>query len=215
MPSSDSLVQAVTLCECGCGLPTPIAKQTRTSRGWINGEPTRFRLNHWTTKFALRGAKHPAWKNGRKQAGGGYVSILLPDHQSATKTGYVLEHILISERALGRPLPLKAEIHHVNEIPFDNRNANLVICESLAYHKLLHQRLRAVKAGVPAHWLKCPYCKRYDKPEALWIGPRHGKHHRACSQKYKRDRRIILAEESLAVVRAERTASMSHLTEEP
>ncbi len=34
------------LCECGCGKPTPISKQTRTERGHIKGQPTRFCPSH-------------------------------------------------------------------------------------------------------------------------------------------------------------------------
>jgi hypothetical protein len=30
------------LCECGCGLPTPIAKRTNVRAGRVKGEPTRF-----------------------------------------------------------------------------------------------------------------------------------------------------------------------------
>ena len=33
-------------CCCGCGQKTSIAKQSRTDRGWINGEPTRYIAQH-------------------------------------------------------------------------------------------------------------------------------------------------------------------------
>lgn len=34
------------LCECGCGQPAPIAKETRVKYGHIKGEPMRFILGH-------------------------------------------------------------------------------------------------------------------------------------------------------------------------
>lgn len=43
---SSKTVKAPALCECGCGLPAPIAKVTSRARGWVKGEPTRFRRGH-------------------------------------------------------------------------------------------------------------------------------------------------------------------------
>ena len=36
----------VRLCGCGCGQPTPVAKVTQPSRGWVRGEQVRFRQGH-------------------------------------------------------------------------------------------------------------------------------------------------------------------------
>ena len=41
---SDSITAG--LCQCGCGKPTPIAKVTNRTRGWIKGEPIRFCHGH-------------------------------------------------------------------------------------------------------------------------------------------------------------------------
>lgn len=56
---------------------------------------------------------------------------------------------LAAEAALGRYMPPKAHIHHVNGNHTDHRNENLVICQDARYHALLHsraiQRLRGVR----------------------------------------------------------------------
>lgn len=61
--------------------------------------------------------------------------------------GERLEHRVVAEEVLGKSLPPKAVIHHVNEIKTDNRKSNLVICQNEAYHKLLHTRQRVVDLG--------------------------------------------------------------------
>lgn len=38
-------------CQCGCGEPTTIAKQTHTLWGHVNGEPIRFRKGHATKQL--------------------------------------------------------------------------------------------------------------------------------------------------------------------
>jgi HNH endonuclease len=56
-----------------------------------------------------------------------------------------VEHIVIAERALGKQLPPKAVVHHINGKPADNRNSNLVICQDQSYHMLLHKRARELE----------------------------------------------------------------------
>ena len=84
------------------------------------------------------------WRGGRVKAGKGYIDLRQGDGS------YKREHIVIAERALGHPLPPKAQVHHVNEVRSDNRNTNLVICENQAYHALLHRRMRARRAALLA-----------------------------------------------------------------
>lgn len=37
---------SINLCECGCGEPTPLARQTDPRSGSVKGEPLRFRRGH-------------------------------------------------------------------------------------------------------------------------------------------------------------------------
>jgi hypothetical protein len=72
-----------------------------------------------------------------------------------------LRHVLIAERALGKHLPPRAEVHHVDENKRNNANSNLVICQDRRYHKWLHLRAMIVRAGGnPNTEALCPVCRR-------------------------------------------------------
>jgi len=126
-------------------------------------------------------------ENGCRLSSYGYLMRYKPGHPHAHSNGYAFDHILIVERVLGKSLPEKAEIHHVNENKIDNSNANLVLCEDNAYHTLLHQRKRAYLACGHAHWRKCLFCKKYDDPENLYIDSRNAPYHRECMNKNRRE----------------------------
>jgi hypothetical protein len=126
------------LCMCGCGEKAPLNQKTNSRRGEFKGAPARFIQGHGGHK---RGSEHSLWKGGRINEQG-YVLIFLPDHPRADSRGYVREHILIAEKALGKPLPPKAVVHHAN----GSRNSGpLVICQDRAYHWLLHRRENKLK----------------------------------------------------------------------
>jgi hypothetical protein len=81
----------------------------------------------------------------------GHAHVWMPEHPRASRQGYVREHILVAEKALGKPLPAAAIVHHVRPDESDNNDpSNLVICENQTYHLLLHartRRLRELRAG--------------------------------------------------------------------
>jgi len=73
----------------------------------------------------------------------------------------VCEHIIVAERALGRYLPKKAVVHHVDHDQKNNAPRNLVICQDQSYHQLLHLRERVLRAGGDPNLHRiCCDCKR-------------------------------------------------------
>jgi hypothetical protein len=167
----------IGLCQCGCG------GLTKTN-GRSNGPPNRFKRGHHNRgEYILRGENHPGWKGGKQHAG--YLLILTPSHPRADSQGYVRSHILVAEKVLGKSLPEKSVVHH-HDGKKQNNQSNLVICENVAYHALLHQRMRALKACGHADWRKCVYCKQYDATENMSLHYMNGSNNTYTHKKCKR-----------------------------
>lgn len=95
------------------------------------------------------------------------------------------EHRQIVEEVLGRKLPSRVEVHHVDGGFLNNAKTNLVVCQDRAYHMLLHRRTRALDECGNANWRKCPFCKKYDDPvDMVSHGVNNMKVHASCRQAY-------------------------------
>lgn len=174
-------------CYCGCGGKTKIASKTSAKDRTKKGEPCRYIYNHQPRCKA--GADHPNWKGGRTVHTHGYVLIMQPQHPRATRQGYVFEHILICEKALGKFLPPRSVVHHHNKNRADNKTrGNLVVCQDRGYHLLLHQRMEALEACGHADWRMCNYCHQYDAPGNLYI-KHHAIFHKRCAHQRYLERR--------------------------
>lgn len=176
-------------CHCGCGEKTNLSPCSNARRGYKKDQPYKFINGH---QFIAE--NNPRWKGGIVMRNG-YKWIYMPGHPRALRR-YILEHIYLAEKALGKPLPQGVQVHHHNE-------TQLVVCQDQAYHRFLHQRQRAYKACGHANWLKCVYCKQYDDPTNLHVYYGHPNntglrgYHPNCMSKHSKRRALL---ESGAVI---------------
>ena len=78
------------------------------------------------------GKRHKNWRGGRTTTRDGHILITLDNGIR------VSEHRQIAETVLGRTLIDGEQVHHANGQPGDNRQQNLVVCDSRSVHHALH-----------------------------------------------------------------------------
>lgn len=79
-----------------------------------------------------------------------YALVQQPDHAKASYYGNVLEHILVMEEYLGRPLPSGTIVHHRNRKRDDNRIENLLLMRNQDDHLALHRAMEANQSDLVA-----------------------------------------------------------------
>lgn len=147
-------------CHCGCGQRTAICDRNWKRFGYVKGEPFRYLPSH--NKRVRRDANIYTAKRERGES----------RH----------EHVVVAERALGRPLPPGAQVHHVDKNRRNNAPTNLVICQDQKYHHLLHVRAKVVRAGGnPNTQRVCTGCERLRSLDEFAKGRAAC---RACSSEY-------------------------------
>lgn len=142
------LEEAIAMYESGMSF-TDIAKEFdmnpasvfRTLGSRVNkrsrGEAISLAYSRLPEDQKRRMEKSNRWKGGRIINDQGYVLLKVPEHPKANSIGYVREHIIIAEKALGRPLKKREVVHHLDEKRSNNTNNNLVVM-SHDFHQWLH-----------------------------------------------------------------------------
>jgi hypothetical protein len=110
--------------------------------------------------------KYSAWNSGRRYSiretertkyvnSHGYVEVWCGRGEGSRgrKDGYRLEHHLVTEDVIGRPLESGEVVHHINGDKTDNSPSNLYLCTTSADHRHIHKQLESlsmdlVKKGV-------------------------------------------------------------------
>lgn len=134
-----------------CASPEPVRDEPRTGKRNGAGKRRSFTgacldcgARIWTSAFRCRvccfRVRGPRWKGGYIHAGYKLVNVV-------PGGPHVREHIIVASRAVGRPLPAGAVVHHINGDRADNAPQNLVVFQSSNEHLEAHRKLRVLRAG--------------------------------------------------------------------
>ena len=125
----------VKLCECGCGMATPIATRTRSSRGQTKGEPLRFINGHNARLYdSAEQRRRSLFRNSDSLRYTG-------SQRNYVKLKGRHMHRVVMEQALGRPLLPNEIVHHRDGDKWNNDPSNLVVMTQ-SEHLTLHNHIR-------------------------------------------------------------------------
>lgn len=121
-----------------------VSGRTRNGpRRYVGGHNLRGLRKTAAHRAAIGEAQRRAWQTVRKRLpvgarnvdSDGYVRIKVEVGAGRWK----LEHLIVVERRIGRPLALREIVHHINGDRSDNRSDNLFLCRDRAHHNAVHR----------------------------------------------------------------------------
>lgn len=138
-------------------------------------------------KGKAQAEKTPPWARPQEKTvhAAGYLKVWAPDHPRA-HGGRVLEHILVMEQVMGRPLSQQEHVHHLNGDKADNRPENLVLLTP-SEHQKLHAATDHVQAQPRRVAVTCAECGQdfqAERGRAFASNPRNQR--RFCSMACRR-----------------------------
>jgi len=119
------------------------------------------------------GKNNPKWKGGRIQVyshssnnkNNPYIKVKIYNHPYSDSNNYIMEHILVMEKHLGRYLTKNEIVHHKNGIKTDNRIENLEIT-NLSIHAKHHIRINLPLEKIKEQYINnmpiYKICKKYS-----------------------------------------------------
>ena len=124
-------------CLCGCGADVSL------SRSFVSGHNLRGLERTQVHRRRISEGQRRAWltKRVRKPIGSkwvdtsGYIRVKVV----AGKGNWKLEHVMVIERVIGRPLRRGEIVHHINGDRQDNRAENLYLCRDHSHHNEVHR----------------------------------------------------------------------------
>jgi len=112
------------LCQCGCGQPAPLAKQTSKRNGWTAGKPVRFISGH---NRKGKGKKELSYNRA--------LNRWVINCRDGTRYYW---HRAVASNEVGYLLPDYVVVHHQNGDQTDDRPENLEILDGQSEHARLH-----------------------------------------------------------------------------
>lgn len=131
-----------------CGTPFPVKPSHYDKEHSCSKDCGRIRRskrmqgehNH---QHGLKGELNSSWRGGRHITSYGYIVVHNAEGTHRGSDPYILEHRLVMERKLGRPLEPNEHVHHKDEHKTNNEPDNLEVI-TLSEHNSLHLRDRFI-----------------------------------------------------------------------